>query len=72
VSADGVAALIAESGGALLVQETVTWGKVPLLDCLTAFGRAIDHPGVTPRRIANPLFMLEALFISKYFPAYDR
>lgn len=71
VSADAVAAQIAESGGALLVQETVTWGGVPLLDCLTTFGRADDHADVAPRRIANPLFMEEATLIGKYFPAYD-
>jgi SAM-dependent methyltransferase len=70
VSADMVADLIANSGGALLVQETVTWAKVSLLDCLTTFGRAVDHADFSPRRIANPLFMLEAAFIGKYFPAY--
>lgn len=71
VSADVVAALVAESGGLVLTQEIVTWAAIPLLDCLTTFGPAEGHKGRSTQRLDNTLFMFEAGLIKKYYAVYQ-
>jgi SAM-dependent methyltransferase len=72
VSAEAVAQIITDNAGVVMVQEAVTWEDAKLLDCLTTFCPAASYFGRAPQRFDNPLFMLEATFIKKYYAAYQR
>jgi hypothetical protein len=48
VSARHVAALVVESGGQVLLQESISWGTETMDDCITVFGRAAAFAGCEP------------------------
>jgi hypothetical protein len=70
VSGNAVAAIIEKHGGAVAVQEVISWVNTGLLDCLTLFGRksAYSAPMI---KLRNPSFLDEADMIKKFQSPYS-
>ncbi|MBN9481463.1 MAG: class I SAM-dependent methyltransferase [Bordetella sp.] len=71
VSGAAVADIIAASGGAVILQEVITWIDAPLLDCLTLFGRGDGVRGASPIVLSNPHFGEEAGLIAQFQAPYS-
>jgi SAM-dependent methyltransferase len=71
VSAQRVAALVAESSGKVLLQESLSWGTETMDDCITVFGKAAAFPGCEPMTLENPWFMTEAAMIKGFQYPYS-
>jgi 2-polyprenyl-3-methyl-5-hydroxy-6-metoxy-1,4-benzoquinol methylase len=67
VSAQRVAALIAQNGGHVLLQEVVNWGHAVEIDAFTLFATELRH---APKFIRNLNFMAEANIIKDVHAAY--
>jgi SAM-dependent methyltransferase len=72
VSAEGVAGLIAKSGGVVLHQEVINWARAELTDCLTLFARNDGYPAKPATPMQNSRFMDEARLIRDHVAPYCR
>jgi SAM-dependent methyltransferase len=70
VSAEAVRNLVADAGGAVLNQETVNWGTVEPIDCLTLLGRRQDYDTPADLPLENLRFMEEAAIIRGFIAPY--
>ena len=71
VSGAAVADIITASGGAVIVQEVITWIDAHLLDCLTVFGRQDGGHQQPPALLSNPHFGEEANLIARFQAPYS-
>ena len=71
VSARHIAALVAESGGQVLLQEMINWGTDTLDDCITVFGKSAAFAGSEAITLKNPAFMWEAGLIKRFQHPYS-
>ena len=70
MSGTALSAIIAQSGGAVVVQEVINWRDTGLIDCLTTFARAGAF-AAAPVVLSNHRFMNEANIIKTFQSAYS-
>jgi SAM-dependent methyltransferase len=71
VSAQHIAALVAGSGGQVLLQECINWGTETLDDCITVFAKSAAFAGCDAVAFENPWFMTEASLIKRFQYRYS-
>jgi SAM-dependent methyltransferase len=71
VSRENIERLIDEHGGTVLIQEIINWGGVPLLDCITLFGKKCAYKSGYPIYLVNDRYMEEARLIQEYQRHYS-
>ncbi len=72
VSAVKLRQLVEASGGAVLVQEVISWGAIVQHDCMTLFGRQDSFPQSQPVLLDNPETWREARMIQQFQAPWNR